>query len=104
MVAFGCVMLFAPGVGTSPHYGVLGDAPAVWGALTLTLGVLQLVMLHGRWQRRLFAVSAVATFVWLWIALAFLLAVGHLSTAQAMYVPASAASAWLAVRTAPITW
>ena len=103
MCLFGAVLVLEPALEARPIYAAFGSAHVVWGAVTLVLGGLQLAMLLPGLRRWLFAASAVNTFVWLWIALAFLLSMGHLSTAQAMYVPASTASAWLAVRTAPLT-
>lgn len=103
MVLFGGVMLLEQALHGNALYEAFGSAHGLWGVVTLALGALQLAMLLPGRRRRLSSVSAVATFVWLWIAIAFLLSMGHLSTAQAMYVPASVASAWLSVRTAPLT-
>ena len=103
MCLFGAVMVFEPALRGDDLYAAFGHAHMLWGGVTLVLGGLQLTMLLPGLRHRLFATSAAATFVWLWVAIAFLLSMGHLSTAQAMYVPASAASAWLAIRTAPLT-
>lgn len=103
MVLFGAVMLLEPALQTEALYGGFGDGHTLTGGITLVLGTVQLLVLIPEQRRWLSAVSMGATFVWLWIAIAFLLSMGHLSTAQSMYVPASVASAWLAVRTAPLT-
>lgn len=74
----------------------------LWSGLSIGIGIAQLLLLAPSLRRHLFGFAVGATFLWGWIALGFYLSMGHVSTAQAMYVPAAIASAWLALRTSVV--
>lgn len=103
LFAFGLVMLAEPRLVGMGAYSAFGGAHVLWGWLCVGLASAQVASLV--FVRKVFWTTAImGVFLWLWIALSFLLSVGHITTAQAMYIPAAASSAWLALRTAPHTW
>ena len=104
LVLWGLALLVDAATNALGLYAAFHPAVELWAGLALAVGALQLVLLRPALRRFLFWSSLASTFLWAWISCGFFLSMGHVSTAQAMYTPASVAAAWLALRTAPITW
>lgn len=103
LLAWGGVLLSEQALWEMGIYEAFAPALPLWVSLSIGIGLAQLVLLAPPLRRHLFGFAIGATFLWGWIAIGFYLSMGQLSTAQAMYVPAAVASAWLALRTSLVT-
>ena len=103
LLAWGAVLLSERALWDMGLYEAFAPALPLWSGLSVGIGLAQLVLLMPPLRRYLFLLAIGATFLWGWIAIGFYLSMGHWSTAQAMYVPAALASAWLVLRTSVVT-